>query len=188
MRPAIGLSICWSALLVLSGCEEGPSAFDPARFPLVPAPAELEAGQGDFTLDGETVISLTEAADAEVVGAVERWSAEMRQRTGLPLPIRTDEGAGGTNRIHVEVSLDVPEAESPTAKETGGASTGIDLPGVRAEAYELQVRPGSIELRAGGAPGVFYGLTTLAQLVGSAGSPPSWIVPEVEVDDAPRFS
>jgi len=157
-------------------------------------PADLDPRSGEFTLDQETAITVSDPGNAELSGAVERWVAGIRERTGLPLPIRDPSPGRTTNQIRVELTTDMNESmASPAGRAAappggaGFAGTVEDLPGTEAEAYEMVVRDGAVELKAEGAPGVFYGLLTLGQLLRSTGAPPSWIIPAVEIDDVPRF-
>lgn len=58
------------------------------------------------------------------------------------------------------------------------------------EAYSLVVRPGSVEVAAGSASGIFYGLQSLQALfppVSSAAAINNITIPCVEIRDAPRF-
>jgi hexosaminidase len=54
-----------------------------------------------------------------------------------------------------------------------------------AEAYRLDVRPDAITVSAGSDAGLYYGATTLWQLIAAAG--PRGAVPAMTIDDAPAF-
>ncbi|MFI6156651.1 beta-N-acetylhexosaminidase [Kitasatospora sp. NPDC051170] len=129
---------------------------------LIPAPSSAVRRPGeDFPLDAATTLTAPPAlADAE------RWlRGALGAATGLPLgPGRAGEG--------IELVLD-------------GA--------LAAEAYRLTVRPGHALIAAGGPAGALWGAQTLRRLLGpdayrrSALRRQGWVLPGVDVEDAPRF-
>jgi hexosaminidase len=179
--------------LFLAGCLDGRASFDPDRFPLIPAPEKLRPADGEYQLSDETriLLSLPEGSlgdfeegssagtelqgpgEAELTALVEHWAEALRARSGLPLPLVREEGAGADDLIRIGLEGD---------REVLPAGRG--LPGVEAESYRLLVSPRGVELRGEGSPGVFYGLQTLEQLVVG---PNPWTIPAVEIEDTPRF-
>ncbi len=169
--------------LILWGC--GPQELDPQRYPLLPLPQEVEPKEGEFVLDSGTRIFLPPEAKEEFRAVVDRWARDVREDFGVPLPVET--GSGGDHSIRVVM-------ESPKEGSPPPVAPGEGLPGVEAEAYELEVRGGNITLQATALPGVFYGLETLRQLMDGAAvdsdptqPPSSVVIPAVDIDDAPRF-
>src|SRR5690606_27482514 len=55
-----------------------------------------------------------------------------------------------------------------------------------AESYRLTVDEASVAISGADAAGLFYGVQTLGQLVARDGG--RWVVPAVEIADAPRFA
>jgi N-acetyl-beta-hexosaminidase len=71
----------------------------------------------------------------------------------------------------------------------GGDGPSIDLriePGGAAESYRLTADEASVVVTGADAAGLFYGVQTLGQLIQP--DVEGWIVPAVEIDDAPRFA
>jgi hexosaminidase len=134
----------------------------------------LLPGSGYFLLDPATRVILTETDDAELRGVAERWLQEVRSQTTLPLRIASEaEDRHRPNAILLQ----------------------LDRPACRGdeEGYRLVVDRRRVLLEAGSPVGIFYGLQTLGQLLptrhgsGSSGRGPSWRIPSVEIEDAPRF-
>ncbi|RYV49804.1 beta-N-acetylhexosaminidase [Pengzhenrongella frigida] len=128
---------------------------------LVPRPHYLQSADGAFELDATTGIS----ADADLAGVAAWLQGALRPATGLP--------------------LNADPAGSIRLRRT---------PALGAEAFRLVVTTAEILVEGGDAAGVFYGCQALLQLLPPAifrrsavpGTP--WVVPAVEVRDAPRFA
>lgn len=167
-----------AGVLALSSC--APEELDPARYPLIPLPQEVEPREGAFVLDESTRILLPPEADSLLQGLVERWARDMRVEFRVPLPVEMEGPERGALRIQFAADGDEPQM-----------APGAGLPGVRAEAYELDIGTRGVSLRARGYSGVFYGLETLRQLMegaaGSGGPETPLAIPTGEIDDAPRF-
>jgi hexosaminidase len=167
-------------LLFLFGC--GREDVDPSRFPIIPFPAEVEAGTGAFQLDRETRVTLSDSLAEQLTGLVEGWAARGREAYGLPLPVTLDKDptAPGSITIRLEDGRSDPGPTVPA---------GMGLPGTTTEKYELQVARGGITLTAAGHPGIFYGLETLGQLMESSfvGGDAPLMIPAVDIEDTPRF-
>jgi hexosaminidase len=135
---------------------------------LIPQPARMEIGTGQFTLESQARVSvMPESKEGMAVG--DYLAGHLRLATGFPLPV-----GGGTGG---EINLKLDDA----AKELG------------AEGYELAVTPQAVSIRALQPAGLFYGAVTLLQLL-----PPesfstqkvhgvAWTLPCVKIVDQPRF-
>ena len=129
---------------------------------LIPAPAHLTVGDGRaFALAGD--VALVMATDAE---ALSDAAAELRRliaaRTGIHLPPPTP-ADGGRRQIRLSLDHDGP-----------------------AESYRLRSDVDAVHVAGADAAGLFYGVQTLAQAITADAS--GWGVPEMEIEDAPRFA
>jgi len=146
------------------------------RLHLIPWPQHVATGTGELRLGAKTRIVLTTAADADPSSAelrsiAERWAAPLRRTTGWPFAIvETDGAEDAAGGIRFELAGDGDP-----------------------EGYALTVTSQGATLRAARPAGLFYGAWTLSQLL-----PPEvlgdgkadgvdWILPAVEITDAPRF-
>jgi hexosaminidase len=81
------------------------------------------------------------------------------------------------------------EARSGLALSQAGDGPSIELRierGGPAESYALAAGEASVVVTGADAAGLFYGVQTLGQLIRPDGD--GWIVPAVEIEDAPRFA
>ncbi|GAA2462598.1 beta-N-acetylhexosaminidase [Streptomyces macrosporus] len=140
---------------------------------LVPAPRSVVPGAGRFVLGAATALDAGPGAE----GAAHRLRALIGAATGLPLPPSAGDAGGrgeggGALRLYVDGRV---------ADELGP------------EGYRLRVTDTGVDLRGGAAPGLFWGVQTLRQLLGPdahrrAPLPGrTWSLPHVTVEDAPRF-
>jgi hexosaminidase len=142
----------------------------PAPLTVVPAPARIERGEGVFVLGPSTRLR----AGVELRRTAELLQEELRRATGWAFPI---EAAPKARSVGPEIRLRLDRS----------------LQSLGAEGYRLSVTPRAVEIAAASAPGVFYGVQTLRQLL-----PPEvfrrapatgvrWEVPALLVEDSPRF-
>jgi hexosaminidase len=185
MRYWYELIIISGMMAMMMGCatdqigEEGPRMIH-----LVPRPEFMQMGNGCFELTEDTAV-LFEDAEAEPVA--DYLIDLLEPATGYGL-----EKARGTD---AERSNGIVLRLRPSKKPAGTAPdrAGSSEMDVDSEAYELKVTPAAIEISASGAPGLFYGVQTLRQLLPPAIESPSlvsglaWTVPAVEIRDAPRY-
>lgn len=128
--------------------------------PIIPAPAQIEAKQGSFTLGEKTVI---------VAGPNERHEADelakrLRKLTGFPLPIRSNRPS--SNYVVLELKS--------------------ELGWLTKEGYRVTARPTYVSIRSSGGAGLFYGGQSVIQMLPpKAGS--AWKIPAVDISDTPRF-
>ncbi|MGA7147608.1 MAG: family 20 glycosylhydrolase, partial [Microbacterium sp.] len=74
-----------------------------------------------------------------------------------------------------------------TPDGTGEATVNLRIEaGGAAESYRLTAGAASVDVTGADAAGLFYGVQTLSQLVARDGE--HWVVPAVEIADAPRFA
>lgn len=131
---------------------------------LVPAPRRTTAGDGHHELGDTTALTAGPGTEG-----VARWlRSTVGAATGLALPERPGDSPG--------IVLSVDPALAP-------------------EAYRLTVDPHTVRIEGGSAAGVFWGAQTLRQLLGPdafrrapVDRGRKWTVPEVVIEDAPRFS
>ena len=133
----------------------------------MPWPAHITQQQGSLALDGTPRIELT-GGDERVHSALKRFIDQLSVQTAVPF----DRSFGPPP----QGPLFVIQCSSPGLKVQ---ALGED------ESYHLSVRQSGITLTAPNPLGIIYGLQTLLQLV-QAG-PSGWVIPDVEIDDAPRF-
>ncbi len=138
------------------------------QFNVVPLPASITAGQGEFVIAPTTPI----VVDAALGAQGRQLASILGPATGFDLPVRTG-ASPATPHIALRLLND---------------SSASD------EGYSLDVSPRSIQLTGRTPSGVFYGIQTLRQLLPTAifrsarVSNVRWTVPAVSIDDAPRFS
>lgn len=134
---------------------------------IIPQPASIQPGAGVFVLDSSTRIQAT----AETQAVAQALAAMLRPPTGFDLP------------------LDIVADADQTAANTIRLATSTTGP----ESYSLAVTPDHIEIHAAGAPGLFYAVQTLRQLLpveiesSSHVSGVEWAIPAVTIEDQPRF-
>ena len=166
--------------LVSSGCAGGtaigPIGPAPHRYPIIPAPYRIQARPGEFRLGRTTRIMLSDPASSELRALVELLATPLRGSSGLSLPVSPEPADDHT-----------PDAISVRLTPGG--------PSAPAESYRLVVTERGAMLSAPTPAGLFWGLQTVRQLlppeveqgVPSQVAPVRWIIPAVEVEDAPRF-
>ncbi len=144
--------------MVLASC----SSPEPIEISLVPYPAQINIGSGQFHLSTKTqlLVEYSEAFPEEVAF----FQSMMAQALGQKL---TD--ASGENVIEIRKS---GENETP-------------------ESYHLSISSDKILLEAGDAEGIFYGMITLRQLlpanIESGEAMEEINLPELEIKDQPQY-
>ncbi len=162
LRFALFFLVSWA---VLTAAAVAPAQDDDA-LPLMPLPAHVVTGQGQFLLDGGLNVALQGYKDERVVAAEERFLDSLFRQTGIPFAVQ-------------------PKPGKPNfVIETGGPGGRVQQLEEN-ESYRLVVTSGSVLLSAPNALGVLHGLQTFLQLVRT--TPQGFGVPAVTIDDHPRF-
>jgi hexosaminidase len=134
--------------------------------PLMPMPAHIVAGEGQFLIDGSFSIELQGYTDSRLVSARQRFLGRLSRETGIPFQ---DEARASQAGFTVK---------------TGGASDPVQQLG-EDESYRLDISKTHVQLTAANPLGVLHGLQTFLQLVRI--TPQGFGVPVVTIDDQPRF-
>jgi hexosaminidase len=141
--------------------------------PVIPAPAQFEVADGQFTLRSGTQLAYLAP---ELAPIAERCCEEISRRTGLRIAPRASDPAPGDPSIQIELAAG-NELPPPQGLEPGGGRP-------QDERYELTVTTGRVLVRAAEPVGVARALTTLTQLL--AASPGR--IPGATITDAPGYA
>jgi hexosaminidase len=134
----------------------------------MPWPSRVVEQHGSLALDHTPRIELT-GGDERVRHALARFMQNLSAQSGIPF----DRHFAGT-------------PDGPTFVIRCG-ETGRRIQAVgEDESYHLTVSKTGIELTAANPLGTMHGLETLLQLVEVG--PQGWVVPDVQIDDTPRFA
>lgn len=130
----------------------------PTPLNLLPQPQQVTVDTGSFALPADGLIALAVERPAELFPAAQRLQAALHDHAQVTWQI-----AGGALPAALTVSIDPA------------------LP--HAEGYRLVVAPGGITITGHDAPGAFYGMLTLIQLVQTQGR----TLPCLRIEDWPDF-
>ena len=131
---------------------------------LAPQPQKLSPSSEQVTLPRTVVIRLGQGAHVQLFSAV--WLKDFMQRHGVAAEITAAPMPSGAT-----VTLDLDAALCP-----------------QAQSYRLLVEPGGIYVVAGDPAGLFYGVTTLCQLIELHAADNGEItLPGLQIDDWPDF-
>jgi hexosaminidase len=134
--------------------------------PVMPLPAQVVRGNGEFPIDGNFGIVLTGYKEPRLERARQRFLDTLSRETGIPL--------------WRQAVLNKPRFTIHTA----GPSAAVQKVG-EDESYHLEVSANDVHLTAANPLGVLRGLQTFLQLVTI--TPQNFSVPAVVIDDRPRF-
>lgn len=135
---------------------------------LLPWPSHIKQQEGFLALDGPPRIQLA-GGDKRVHHALARFIKDLSVRTGAPFDRHfTVAPDGALLVIHC-----IGDGRRVQALDED-------------ESYHLTVSRTGIELTAANPLGIMHGLQTLLQIVEPG--PTGWVLPEVRIDDAPRFA
>jgi hexosaminidase len=141
---------------------------------IIPEPAQMQAGDGEFSLSAATPIVIPED------------NSELDSLAGYL-----------SDKLHTATWVQA-EIINETAPEDSAIVLALDSQAYtdQPEAYTLSVKPEQVKITAGTANGLFYGIQSLLQLMPSEiyMDDPSlvpnnveWALPAVEIEDEPRF-
>lgn len=150
---------------VALGSELNAAPSNPPELGLIPRPKTLIEQEGTFTVDQDTVV----IANGKLAKVADQLRGYLAPSTGLTLPAGKESGKNS-----ITLSID------PSLKHLGK------------EGYRLAVTPDGIRIVSTDAPGAFYGVQTLRQLMpawtfGKARTKDAVKVPCVWIEDVPRF-
>jgi len=134
---------------------------------LMPMPAHIMPGDGQFVIDGSFGVALQGYKEARLVTAEDRFLAALTRETGIPF------------------QQDAQPDQAKFIIQTSGPSDPVEQLG-EDESYHLKITPSGAQLMAANPLGVLHGLQTFLQLVRV--TPQGFAVPAVAIDDEPRFA
>jgi len=156
--------LLWAACVLFS--PPGLSAQANTSLALMPLPAHITPGQGEFVIDGKFGIGFEGHTGPRLDRARQRFLGTLSRETGIPL-WREAQFNPSTFTIRVV-----------------GPSAPVQQLG-EDESYHLEISPTHILLTAPNPLGAMHGLATFLQLVRT--TPNGFSVPAVTIDDSPRF-
>jgi len=143
--------------------------------PVIPVPIHVEKSEFGILLTDGGKIALP--ADTDVVQQVEWISSLIQAQSGLLLVPTTEAASDASIRL---------EQVTAASLNQRFEQAGLALPGHLAEAYFLRADPNGVLIQATGSAGLFYGMTTLWQLL-TAEPEHKGRLPGLEILDAPEF-
>ena len=162
LRSILGFALfSWTLMSVPVTCAQQQDSL-----PLMPLPAHVTAGEGQFLIDGSFGIGLNGYTSPLLVTGTQRFLNTLTRETGIPLS-----SVARFNQPSFTIT-------------TAGASDSVQQLS-EDESYHLQVSTTHVHLSAANPLGVLHGLQTFLQLVKT--TPQGFGVPVVTIDDKPRF-
>jgi hexosaminidase len=160
LRSSLWIACCVSVLsLALSAQVENP-------LPIMPLPAHVVQGQGQFVIDGSFGMTLEGYTEPRLKRAQQRFLDTLSGETGIPL--------------WRQAQFNPPSFVVKTA----GPSDPVQQLS-EDESYHLEISANHVQLTAANPLGILHGLQTFLQLVRT--TPQGFSVPVVTIDDQPRF-
>lgn len=155
---------------------------DAARLKILPAPREVHLGQGKLLIKPTTTILI---ADADDRLAAETLQGEIKDRTGIKLPIQSVTAAPRTPG-HISLGrLSDPGLRGYL--ESQGIKTGAESgnPELDRQGYVIRAGESGVIVAGRSAQGLFYGVQTLRQLLRPEGK--SLAIQSVSIRDWPSM-
>lgn len=170
--PVVVMAVCTSIVSNLPARAEAVSPLAARGHAVLPVPQRVVMGAKEFTLTDEWQLSISPAIGPGDI-AIESLRDQLAERFGLTLADpKAPRGQGGVIRLAI----------APGSVAVGEA-TDRNKSGLAEQAYRLILTPREITLTANAAPGLFYGIQTLVQLISPRGA--RWLLPEGEITDWP---
>ena len=136
----------------------------------LPIPQKVSLGSRDFSVgDGWQLILEQGVKTGDI--SVRSLKELLNERCGLGL---TENGAAHAGVVRLAVAPNSVAIGEVTEKDKGS---------IAEQAYRLVLKPQEITVTANAAPGLFYGIETLVQLMKPRGA--RWMLPEGEITDWP---
>jgi hexosaminidase len=135
---------------------------------LMPQPAKLTPGQGDFVVSSSFTVAAPQFRDERLDAGIQRMLHRLEYQTGVPIAKNIKKDANGASLV-----IDV--------KGAGEAVQSVD----EDESYSLSVTASGAKLEANTVVGALRGMETLLQLVQPDHS--SYVLPAISIEDSPRF-
>ena len=154
------------SMTLLLGCVFAGGVQAQAPLPLMPMPAQVKPGDGEFLITNGFGITLQGFQEPPLERAKQRFLNVLSKQTGIPL--------------WREAVLNQPSFFVNT-KGPSAAVQQVD----EDESYHLQITATEVHLEAANPLGVLHGLQTFLQLVRI--TPQGFVVPAMTIDDQPRF-
>src|SRR5580698_9102695 len=141
-------------------------AQEQSQLALMPWPAHVTEGQGQFVIDGSFAVAVHDYPDTRVLEGRRRFLETLGRETGIPF------------------ALDVPTDKGAFVISTAAPGEAVEQLG-EDESYHLVVATDHVELSAPNPLGILHGLQTFLQLVHI--TPQGFAAPVVTINDQPRF-
>jgi hypothetical protein len=146
-----------------------------AKVQIIPAPKQIQAGEGTFAIGRDARIVLADAKSADDRFAAEDFVEDLKQTTDLSLRV------GGHARGEILIGqMDLPKIQQ--ALKRAGVESDQKLTD---EGYLIAVSAKEVVVAGKSAAGIFYGMQTLKQLVRGAGA--GAFIPAVKIADWPTM-
>ncbi len=146
-----------------TAAEDTTAPLPPASLPIIPLPASIEPGQGEFVVNASTQIVVA-TDDAAARQAAQQFVDMLRASTGTALAVRTGKAEDAAIVFATDAALDTGE-----------------------EGYVLEIAPEGVRIAARTPTGLFYGGVSLWQLLTTDDSLPATL-PAARIQDQPRFA
>jgi hexosaminidase len=164
LRIVFPMTLLLSSLI--AGGQTQPPAPLPPPLPLMPLPAQVKPGAGEFLINNGFGVALEGYQEPRLERAQQRFLNILSRQTGIPLWREAV-----LNKPLFFIKTTGPSAPVQQVDED--------------ESYHLQITANEVHLEAANPLGVLHGLQTFLQLVRI--TPRGFIVPAMTIDDQPRF-